>query len=62
MTLYFEEEGDVKLPLECEALAKRVVEEALDYVGCPYEAGVRTQSDARICFSYCAFCVTLNRL
>ena len=23
MTLYFEEEGDVKLPLECEALAKR---------------------------------------
>ena len=27
MTLYFEEEGDVKLPLECEALAKRVVEE-----------------------------------
>ena len=93
MTLYFEEEGDVKLPLECEALAKRVVEEALDYVGCPYEAEVnllltenaqihemnkefrgidressctgrrvRTQSDARICFSYCAFCVTLNRL
>ena len=40
MTLYFEEEGDVKLPLECEALAKRVVEEALDYVGCPYEAEV----------------------
>ena len=135
MTLYFEEEGDVKLPLECETLAKRVVEEALDYVGCPYEAEVnllltenaqihemnkefrgidratdvlsfpmidypepgtfdfleeqedcfdpesgeltlgdikressctgrrvRTQSDARICFSYCAFCVTLNRL
>ena len=27
MTLYFEEEGDVKLPLECESLAKRVVEE-----------------------------------
>ena len=40
MTLYFEEEGDVNLPLECEALAKRVVEEALDYVGCPYEAEV----------------------
>ena len=39
-SLYFEEEGDVKLPLECEALAKRVVEEALDYVGCPYEAEV----------------------
>lgn len=40
MTLYFEEEGDVKLPLECEALAKRVVEEALDYVDCPYEAEI----------------------
>lgn len=38
--IIFEEEGDVKLPLECEALAKRVVEEALDYVGCPYEAEV----------------------
>ena len=34
MTLYFEEEGDVKLPLECETLAKRVLEEGLDYVGC----------------------------
>ena len=33
MTLYFEEEGDVKLPLECEKKKKRVVEEALDYVG-----------------------------
>ena len=40
MTLYFEEEGVVKLPLEGEALAKRVVEAALDYVGCPYEAEV----------------------
>ena len=30
MTLYFEEEGDVKLPLECEALAKRVVEESTE--------------------------------
>ena len=40
MTLYFEEEGEVKLPLECEELAKKVVEEALDYVGCPYEAEV----------------------
>ena len=35
MTLYFEEEGDVKLPLECEALAKRVVEEALDLCRLP---------------------------
>ena len=40
MTLYFEEEGEIKLPLECESLAKEVVEAALDYVGCPYEAEV----------------------
>ena len=40
MTLYFEEEGEIKLPLECETLAKKVVEEALDYVNCPYEAQV----------------------
>ena len=40
MTLYFEEEGEIKLPLECETLAKKVIEEALDYVNCPYEAQV----------------------
>ncbi len=37
MTLFFEEEGDLKLPLECEKLAERVIEAAADYVGCPYE-------------------------
>ena len=40
MTLYFEEEGEVKLPLECQQIAQQVVEAALDYVGCPYEAEV----------------------
>lgn len=40
MTLFFEEEGTLELPLECEALAKEVVETALDYVNCPYEAEV----------------------
>ncbi len=40
MTLYYEEEGEEKLPLECEALARTVAESALDYVGCPYEAEV----------------------
>ncbi|MGN1266980.1 MAG: rRNA maturation RNase YbeY, partial [Dorea sp.] len=40
MTLFFEEEGTLELPLECEALAKEVVEAALDYVNCPYEAEV----------------------
>lgn len=40
MSLYFEEEGEVKLPLSCEKLASEVVEAALDYVGCPYEAQV----------------------
>lgn len=40
MTLYFEEEGDLTLPLECEEIAKQVIEEALDYENCPYEAEV----------------------
>lgn len=40
MTLYFEEEGDLKLDLECESLARLVIDAALDYEGCPYEAEV----------------------
>lgn len=40
MTLLFEEEGDLTLPLACESLAARVVEAALNYVNCPYEAEV----------------------
>ena len=40
MSLYFEEEGAVKLPLPCEELAGKVIEAALDYVECPYEAQV----------------------
>lgn len=40
MTLYFEEEGALTLPIDCEKLAKEVVEAALDYVECPYEAEI----------------------
>lgn len=40
MTLYFEEEGEITLTVACEELAKEVIETALDYVGCPYEAEV----------------------
>lgn len=40
MTLLFEEEGDLTLPLDCEALANRVIEAAVDYVNCPYETEV----------------------
>ena len=40
MTLFFEEEGELKLSLECEKLAEKVINAALDYVGCPYEAEV----------------------
>lgn len=40
MTLYFEEEGNLTLDLACEALARRVIEAALDFVECPYEAEV----------------------
>lgn len=40
MTLFFEEEGEVRLPIPCEELAEKVINAALDYVGCPYEAEV----------------------
>ena len=37
MTLYFEEEGEARLPIECEKIARQVIETTLDYAGCPYE-------------------------
>lgn len=40
MTLYFEDEGDLKLELPCEELARTVIEAVLDYEKCPYEAEV----------------------
>lgn len=40
MTLYFEEEGELKLQLPCKELANKVAAAALDYVGCPYDATV----------------------
>ena len=40
MTLVFEEEGSLQLELPCEELAEKVINAALDYVGCPYEAEV----------------------
>ncbi len=40
MTVFFEEEGELKLPLDCEAIAEKVIEAASDYVECPYEIEV----------------------
>ena len=40
MTLFFEEEGSLLLDLPCRELAEKVIEAALDYVACPYEAEV----------------------
>lgn len=40
MTLYYEEEGDILLPLDCEAIAAEVIEYTLDQIGCPYEAEI----------------------
>ena len=40
MTVLFEEEGELTLPLECEDLAQKVIEAAVDYVDCPYETEV----------------------
>lgn len=40
MTLYFEDEGALSLPLDSEPLARIVIEASLDHVGCPYETEV----------------------
>lgn len=40
MTLFFEEEGELKLDLPCKELAEKVINAALDYVDCPYEVEV----------------------
>lgn len=40
MTLYFEEEGELTLPLACREIAEKVIETALDMTECPYEAEV----------------------
>lgn len=40
MSLFIEEEGELKLPLDVEKTAQLVVNAALDYVDCPYEAEV----------------------
>lgn len=40
MSLYIEEEGENQLPLDVQEVAETVVEAALEYVECPYEAEV----------------------
>ncbi len=40
MTILFEEEGELQLPLECKSLAQKAIEAALDYAECPYEVEV----------------------
>ncbi len=35
MTLYFEDEGELSLPLRNKELASAVIEASLDYAGCP---------------------------
>ena len=40
MTLIYEEEGALSLPIDCKKLAEEVIDAALDYVGCPYESEV----------------------
>ena len=40
MGLFFEEEGELHLPLQCEKLAETVINAALDYIKCPYEVEV----------------------
>ncbi len=40
MSVYIEEEGALKLPVDVRGVAELVAEAALDYVRCPYEAEV----------------------
>lgn len=40
MSLYLEEEGEIRLPFDIKETAEQVIEAALDYEGCPYEAEV----------------------
>lgn len=40
MTLIFEDECGIELPFDKETIAKQVMEAALDYVDCPYEAEI----------------------
>lgn len=40
MSLYMEEEGELKLPLDTKETAEQVIQAALEYVTCPYEAEV----------------------
>lgn len=40
MNFYLEEEGSVSLPFDIKETARAVIEEALVYEGCPYEAEV----------------------
>lgn len=40
MTIQFENESNTELPLPLEETAETVIEAALDFIGCPYEAEV----------------------
>ena len=40
MTLFYEEEGALKLPFDCQALAREVINGAQEYIHCPYEGQV----------------------
>ena len=40
MSLYMEEEGELKLPLDTKETAEQVIQASLEYVACPYEAEV----------------------
>ncbi len=39
-SIYYEEEGGIRLPFDPETVARIVIEEALEYEGCPFEAEV----------------------
>lgn len=40
MSIFIEEEGGATLPVDCESIAKKVINTVLDYLKCPYEVEV----------------------
>ena len=51
MTLFYEEEGALKLPFDCQTLAREVINGALEYIHCPYEVQVNlllTMNDMKL--------------
>ena len=63
MSLYIEDESNITLPIEVESIANLVVEAALDYIQCPFEAEVNPESEYRIQGNCCTYrCIVFSNV